>query len=181
MIYNGTEKSWTDICAENSSRDLLIQLPLILLPKPIELSTADMRIFPDTLPTDDGHASLLACHYDHKFRDEKFMLTLISMKHYYVLMTNSPPSKEAGKCVVLTRWQIRTLRFKPSFIYADLQRASSRKHCTLHFSTSRIILRCYLWLLKKWHSSTCQYFPLIIDFCPSLHFLSFPPACFVRH
>lgn len=94
------------------------------------------------------------------------MLTLISMRHYCVLMTNSSPSKEAQKCVVLTRWQIRTLRFKPSFIYADSQRASSRKHCTLHFSTSRIIFRCYLWLLKKWHSSTCQYFPLIIDFLP---------------
>ena len=77
------------------------------------------------------------------------MLTLISMRHYCVLMTNSPPSKEAQRCVALTRWQIRALRFKPSFIYADSQRVSSRKHCTLHFSTSRIIFRCYLWLLKK--------------------------------
>ena len=71
MIYNGTGKSWTDFCADNLSRDLLIQLPLILLPKPIELSTVDVRIFPCTLPTDYGCASLLACHYDRTFRDEK--------------------------------------------------------------------------------------------------------------
>ena len=182
MIYDGTEKSWTDICADNLSRDLLVQLPLILSPKPIELSTADVRIFPDTLSTDHGRASLLACHYDCMFRDEKSLCSPWFPWGITVFLWPTPLPRRRLKGVLL--WPGG--KSEPWDLNPALSMLIPREHqvgsialCTSPHPESSLGVTFGFW--KKWHSSTCQYFPLIIDFCPSLHFLSFPPGVFVMH